>query len=123
MVAYHQDGTLDHSFSDGIVSTAFAGDGRQRAIILGLAVDASGRLVAAGLFDDQGPGIFALARYTAHGALDTSFSVNGKLTTAFPADAHARAVAINRGTGKIVAAGIETGLSNSVFALTRYLGS
>jgi hypothetical protein len=121
--AFRQDGSFDHSFSDGIVSTAFAGDGRQRAIILGLAVDTSGRLVAAGLFDDQGPAIFALARYTPHGALDHSFSGNGKLTTAFRADAQARAVAINKGTGKIVAAGVESGSSNCAFALTRYLGS
>ena len=72
------------------------------------------------------PGTFALARYNPSGALDLTFSGDGKQTTDFgepsqhPGGAYGVALQTD---GKIVAVGIGRGpnLTND-FALARYLG-
>ena len=67
-------GALDTSFSDdGRLTTDFGGD----EFGYGVAVQPNGRIVAIG----KTAGAFALARYTAEGALDTGFSGDGKQTT------------------------------------------
>ncbi len=110
---YLPDGSLDPAFSgDGMVTTrigASAGAG-------GLAIDATGRILAAGTAR-TGPGTFAfaLARYTRNGRLDTSFSGDGYLTTSIGREAYGQAVEI-QGDGKAVAAG-ET---LSTFIVARY---
>ena len=79
------------------------------------------RIVAVGT--DFTVGDFALARYNPHGSLDTSFSGDGKRRTDFGGNDGANGVAL-QGDGKIVAAGIGLGPSQtSDFALARYLGS
>ncbi len=71
----------------------------------------------------SGQRTFALTRYTVGGALDTSFSGDGKLTTDFtPLEDGAESVAVQR-DGKIVAAGFNGtnfGLDPVDFALARY---
>jgi hypothetical protein len=67
---------------------------------------------------------FALTRYDTDGALDASFSGNGKLTTDFTSHAdYANGLAI-QGDGRILAAGEsgEGGLNPKV-ALARYLAA
>jgi uncharacterized delta-60 repeat protein len=107
--AFAADGVLDTSFGgDGKVTTSFTGGGYANAV----AMQSDGKIVAAG-----GTGTkFALARYDTDGALDTTFSTNGKVTTGFTDGGSANAVAI-QSDGKIVAAGIVEG---GAFGLARY---
>ena len=109
-------GDLDPSFSgDGLVTTNLTpGDDAAR----GVAVQADGKIVVAGRAAGGG-GQFAVARYTAGGALDPTFSGDGVTRTNFTLqDDEAFAVAI-QADGKIVAAGIAAH-GGSRFALARY---
>ena len=120
LMRYNTDGTLDTKFDgNGKQATEFGGSDRAAAV----AVQADGSIVAAG---STSAGIedsfdFALARYNRHGALDGFFGGgDGKVTTHWAGgDDYARAVAIQPGDGKIVAAGRVTTF-NTAFALARY---
>jgi uncharacterized delta-60 repeat protein len=121
LARYRPNGTLDATFgADGRVTTAFAGG---HAIARAIAIGAVGKVVAAGVpFERTIGSRFALARYRSDGALDPTFGVDGRVTTAFTGDAGAFAVAI-QGDGEIVAAGQQfdptTGIQR--FALARYV--
>jgi uncharacterized delta-60 repeat protein len=116
LARYNRDGSLD---------TSFGGDGKVRdfggfGAAFGVAIQSDGKIVAAGSGSD-GFG-FALARYNPDGSLDTSFGVDGKVTTDFGGGVvggGASAVAIQP-DGKIVVAG--GGGAGFDFALARYLG-
>src|SRR5205085_10389210 len=77
---------------------------------------------SAGFFDENSfySTAFALARYTANGILDSSFGLNGLVTTDFNSSSHANAVALQG--DKIIAAGGPDPYSNSShdLALARY---
>jgi uncharacterized delta-60 repeat protein len=117
LARYNTNGTLDTTFSgDGKVRTNFS-PGLDAAH--GVVVQADGKIVAAGHanFDR-----FALARYTAGGALDSTFSGDGKRRTDFSSGRDfANGVAL-QADGKIVAAG-RSGGSGGRFGLARYLDS
>jgi len=105
-------GDLDPSFSaDGRVTTDLAG-GDDRGF--GVAIQADGKIVVAG--SSGSPRDFALARYNPDGSLDTSFDVDGRVTTDFGGDDSGAAVAI-QSDGKIVVAGTGGPVD---FALARY---
>jgi uncharacterized delta-60 repeat protein len=115
LARYNPDGSLDPTFSgDGKLTTDFGGSDQ----VLAVAIQADGKIVAAGLTDASGNNDFALARYTSDGTLDPTFSGDGKLTTDFGGNDIAYGVAIQR-DGKIVAAGT----TGADFALARYQGS
>ena len=80
LARYTADGTLDSSFGvNGKVTTDFTGDDRANSIAL-----QGDKIILAGYAGEYNAGYssdFALARYTADGKLDSSFGVNGKLTT------------------------------------------
>ena len=91
-----------------------------------LAVARDGKLVVAGLSHRGSPGGFALARYTADGALDRRFGTGGKVLTRF---GQARSFSYGGATslaigsdGKIVVAGwaIVSPRTYGVVALARY---
>ena len=112
------DGALDESFSsDGWLRTHLGVNDHAYAV----AVQGDGRIVVAGTTDGRRfeSMDFALARYTSEGALDITFSGNGKLRTSFSAVDQAFAVAL-QADGKIVAGGIATGGWGTDFALARY---
>jgi uncharacterized delta-60 repeat protein len=118
LARYKPNGHLDPIFGhDGRVTTNFTAKvDAARAV----AIQANGKIVVAGAAGGA-DGKFALARYTASGALDHTFSLNGKATTNFTvghSDA-ANAVAI-QGDGKVVVAGVAGG-KDSQFALARYM--
>jgi uncharacterized delta-60 repeat protein len=119
LARYRGNGTLDATFSgDGKVTTNIAGS----EAAFGVALQADGKIVAAGFAFVAGNSVFALARYNADGTLDTTFSGDGKATTDFAAgNERAWDVAIQL-DGKIVAAGEfrEQGSDETRFALTRY---
>ncbi|MEZ5427666.1 MAG: hypothetical protein R2747_15465 [Pyrinomonadaceae bacterium] len=80
LVRYNPDGSLDASFDgDGILHTSF-NNSMQDEFLQSIALDASGRIVAAGYaVTGVGEESFALARYNPDGSLDASFDGDGKL--------------------------------------------
>jgi uncharacterized delta-60 repeat protein len=81
LARYLPDGRLDSSFNPG---------GRQPGIVVidvtggrdqfnDVAIDASGRIVAAGSVRGAGPGDFAVARFLPDGSLDSSFNPGGSI--------------------------------------------
>ena len=118
LARYNTDGSLDRTFSgDGVETTDVGGSDGAR----GLAIQADGKLVAAG----RSGADFALARYQPDGSPDSTFSTDGKQSTDFGGDDYAMAVAIQP-DGKIVAGGTairpDAGGYNPSgdFALARY---
>ena len=116
LARYNSNGSLDTGFgTGGKVVVDFGTGGADDAF--GVAVQADGRIVAAGVAG----GDFALVRLTASGGLDSGFGTGGKVTTDFNGGADlARGVAV-QSDGRIVAAGY-TGNSGGDydFALARY---
>jgi uncharacterized delta-60 repeat protein len=119
------EGAWDTTFdTDGKVITAIGtADDRPSSVV----VQPDGKIVEVGWTMTSGHWAFGLARFTAAGALDTSFDVDGKVVTQIPGypEAYAESVALQR-DGKIVVAGYagipaESGNpAIAVFALTRY---
>ncbi len=119
LVRYNPDGSLDSSFSlDGKVQTDFGWLRDDYAY--GVVLQPDGKIVVAGgsrdaVYNED----FAVARYNPDGSLDSSFSLNGKVTTDFAGDRdEAFAVALQP-DGKIVAAGTAY-VGGTFFGLARY---
>lgn len=124
LARYNSDGSLDGTFDgDGKVTTDFAGgSGEFDNYASGLAIQADGKIVAAGRAPGVGAGDFGLARYNPNGSLNSGFGINGKVTTDFAGQFdEAFAVAIQT-DGKIVAAGVAAVAGNADAALARYTG-
>jgi uncharacterized delta-60 repeat protein len=114
-------GELDTAFgTEGKVTTDFAG-GRDEA--RGVILQPDGKIVVAGYASGVGGTTgFALARYDANGALDTTFGTAGEITTEFAGrsdEASAAALALQP-DGKIVAAGFALMEDGTDVALARY---
>jgi uncharacterized delta-60 repeat protein len=120
VVRYLANGDLDASFGSGGIATLDfdGGDDAVNALVL----QADGKLVAVGMATVGGQQVFALARYTAAGVLDTSFGGAGTVTTAFGAGAAAANAAVLQADEKVVVAGsAPTGTPGDFeFALARY---
>jgi serralysin len=103
LVRYNADGTLDTSFDgDGKVTTSFT---KGPAGASGVAIQPDGKIVAAGTVQTSPYSRLAVARYNQHGALDVSFSGDGKAVTHFTkGNDEGKAVAI-QADGKIIVAG------------------
>ena len=110
LARYTADGALDKTFSgDGKLHTDFS---KRADVARAVVVQTDGKILVAGNAGKD----FALARYTADGTLDQSFSGDGKLTTDFAHRADsARAVSV-RTDGRILVAG----RSGKALALARY---
>ncbi len=122
LARYNTDGKLDMSFGgDGRVTTDFA---RKGDFANAIAIQADGKLVAGGFATysrAKGRNRFALARYSANGALDLTFSGDGKQTTNFTRRNDPVFDLTLQPDGKIVAAGVASWEgSNPNFALARY---
>ena len=119
LVRYNSDGSLDTTFSsDGKVTTAV---GTSTDYACSVAVGADGKIVAAGYAMVGSYSNVAVVRYNSDGSLDTTFSADGKVTTAIGTQSsYAYGVAI-QSDGKIVAAGYAYMNSSAYdFALVRY---
>lgn len=113
LVRYTTAGALDTTFSgDGKVRISFSNN---HDICNCLAIQADGKILAGGAADLGPNRNFAIARFTTAGALDTSFSGDGKVTTHIWGNDAIYGLAIQP-DGKIVAAGY----AGSYFALARY---
>jgi uncharacterized delta-60 repeat protein len=112
LARYTSNGSLDTTFGgDGKVTTDF-GNSDSAA---GVAIQADGRIVAAGFVLVGSHFDFGLARYNTNGSLDITFDGDGRVTTDFGDTESVRAVAI-QADGRIVAVGANLG----DFALARY---
>jgi uncharacterized delta-60 repeat protein len=117
LARYNADGSLDASFGGtGKVTTDF---GWTYSWARSVALQADGKIVAAGATGDGSNYQFALARYNADGSLDTSFDGDGKVTTNFGNRGFANSVAMGP-DGKIVAAGTSGPWWRSSVAVARY---
>jgi uncharacterized delta-60 repeat protein len=98
------DGRIDDSFGDGGRVQTSLTDRGDKAIAVALQAD--GKIVAAGAANTQGNSNFGVARYLANGDLDPSFDQDGKLTfDFFTSTDFAENVAI-QSNGKIVLGGL-----------------
>jgi uncharacterized delta-60 repeat protein len=118
LARYLPDGMLDTSFgSGGLVTTDFGGGSSANGVIL----QPDGKIVAAGSASNESD--FALARYLQDGALDTTFSGDGLVTTPDPQFSFALGLALQP-DGRLVLAGATlsgaAGFADFDFALARY---
>jgi uncharacterized delta-60 repeat protein len=115
LARYNRAGSLDTSFGgDGQVTTAIGSSSGAS----GVAILANGKIVVGG---DTGlhPSSFAVTRYNGDGSPDTSFGVDGQVTTAIGLGAGASDLVLQP-DGKIVLAGSAGEGSTRDFALARY---
>jgi uncharacterized delta-60 repeat protein len=118
LARYNTDGTLDTAFdADGKLTTAI-GTGTEE--VFSLALQADGKIVAAGSSYNGANDDFALVRYNTDGTLDTTFDDDGRLTTAIDAGADVLKSVALQADGKIVAAGYSNDGFRNEFALARY---
>jgi uncharacterized delta-60 repeat protein len=97
---YNANGSIDITFgTSGTVITDLAGTDTANGVV----VQADGRIVVAGSNDD-GSSDFVIVRYTASGALDTSFSGDGRFEFTFGAADFCAAIA-QQADGRYVLAG------------------
>jgi uncharacterized delta-60 repeat protein len=117
VVRYTAEGALDTTFGvGGKVTIAF---GSENDVCQSVALQSDGKIVAAGYSWNGSQYVFAVARLTSTGALDTSFSSDGKVTTAIGGFDFGHEVAI-QADGKIVVGGYSDDGSKYVFAVVRY---
>ena len=120
LAQYNSDGSPDTSFdNDGKITTDFGGHDAAYDV----AIQADGRIVAAGYSGNYPNYDFALARYNTDGSLDASFDADGKvMTSLLDVTSAAKAVATQL-DGMIVVAGFSNNGSNHDFAVARYYPS
>lgn len=103
LVRYLSNGTPDPGFDgDGIVTTDIGGNDNR---IYAMTLDASGRIVVAGSSNNGTNNDFALARYSANGALDGTFGNGGIITTPIGGGNDVATGVVIQPDGKIVAVG------------------
>ena len=117
LVRYNADGSLD---------TSFDGDGKLMTDVTGLndganavAIQADGKIVAAGTGGSFNSLDFAIVRYNSNGSPDTTFDLDGKVTTSIFARDNAFGMAIQP-DGRIVLAGYSDNGTHTDAALARY---
>ncbi len=116
---YNENGSLDTGFgSGGKASTAVAGDGYVRAVV----IQGDGKIVLAGTCTVLYALDFCMVRYHPDGAaLDNSFNGNGKVTTRMSADDDGAFAIAVQPDGKIVVAGTCYSSSGTgIFCVARY---
>jgi uncharacterized delta-60 repeat protein len=119
---YNFNGTLDQSFGvSGVQFTAFETnpDDHAAAVRLG----SGGRIIVAGTASKNVSGAttkMAVARYTSSGALDTSFSTDGKVTTSIGSGVIAYGMGIEPAGGIVIAGTVGTQPPDFDMAVVRY---
>ncbi len=119
LARFNSDGSLDGAFDgDGRLTTTFGGG---EDVANGVAIQADGRVLAAGGAHSGINDDFALARFNADGSPDTSFDGDGKLLTPIGgANDSGRDVAIASNGRIFVAGNVAAPFSN--FGLASYIG-
>jgi uncharacterized delta-60 repeat protein len=105
-------GPLDPTFGSGGIVTTAIGTSSSNSFASAAAFQSDGKVLAAGSSSSKAGSLFALARYTTTGSLDSTFGSGGKVTTKV-AGGGADAIAV-QSDGKIVLGG------TAGFGLARY---
>jgi len=118
LARYNSDGSLDSTFdTDGRVINAI---GANDDIANAIALQSNGKTVVAGYSDTDASAAenrdFAVIRYNTDGSLDSTFSSDGKVTTAISTGYDVGAGVAIQSNGRIVVAGN----TSNAFALVRY---
>lgn len=114
---YNTDGSVDTSF--GTDGASFVNPGYVSSISA-LALQADGKIVAAGFAWNTATDICVLARFNTDGTLDGTFGTGGVVTAQIGAASRAQAVAV-QADGKIVVGGYTTNnFIHYAFCLLRY---
>jgi uncharacterized delta-60 repeat protein len=121
VVRYTSSGVLDTTFStDGKVTTDI---GTSNDYGRAVAVDSAGRVIVAGYSYNSSNNDFAVVRYTSSGVLDTTFSTDGKVTTAIgTSNDYGRAVVVDS-ADRVIVAGDSWNGSDYDFAVVRFLAA
>jgi uncharacterized delta-60 repeat protein len=99
---YNVNGTLDTAFGVNGLATAEITPGFDHAQAVAIAPD--GKIVVGGYVNGGPNWDFGVARFTASGQLDTTFSGDGKITSSLGGSEHCSAIAV-QSDGKVIAAG------------------
>ncbi|HMC09985.1 MAG TPA: hypothetical protein VKH44_01795, partial [Pirellulaceae bacterium] len=104
------NGSVDGSFGAGGVASASFNSGASETL-QGLAIDANGNIVAAASLNTGVAGSFdvGVARFSANGTLDTTFSVDGKVRERFSDGLDAVAGVMIDANGRLVVGGSSSG--------------
>lgn len=118
IMRFNTNGSLDSSFGGNGITITPIGNGAE--IANSVAIQADGKIVAAGFSSNGANNDFAVIRRNADGSLDTTFDGDGKLTTPIGISVDtANGVAI-QADGKIVAVGRTVIGSFADFGVVRY---
>ncbi len=118
VLRYNANGALDTTFdTDGKVTTSMLGVDDAAT---GVAVQADGKVVAAGYAKNGAALNFAAARYNTDGSLDTSFDADGKVTTSILGGNDAATAVLIQSNGKIVVSGTAANATDYDVAVARY---
>ena len=122
LARYNPDGSLDASFDqDGKVVTT-VGENSGNVLIRDLAVQANGKIIAAGVGSLNGKRISAIARYNPNGSLDNSFGGNGIILPNLGNGKSEFFSVSLQSDNKIVAGGYSSEKLNDNFTLVRFQG-
>lgn len=123
LLRVNPDGTLDAGFGTaGQVTVPF--NGGVFDLAQGVAVQSDGKIIVVGSMTVSGQSNYALARFDTNGTLDSTFGINGKVTTNFAGDGSLARRIVIQGDGKLVVAGNAMNgalaLSDIDFGVARY---
>ncbi|MFA6470066.1 MAG: LamG-like jellyroll fold domain-containing protein [Bacteroidota bacterium] len=118
VVRYNSNGSLDATFnSTGKASTAFGSNFDQAFAV---AVQTDGKIVVGGNYSNGTNSDFAVARYNSNGTLDTTFSSDGKATTAIGSGDDDGKSIVLQSDGKIVIVGDTDNGADTDFGIVRF---
>jgi uncharacterized delta-60 repeat protein len=116
LARYNVDGSLDSTFdTDGKVASMFA----VGSYGLSVALQSDGKILVAGFNNTGSDHHFALARYNTNGSLDSTFDMDGIVTTLIMSNCEARSVTV-QSDGKIMVTGYSNTGNNYDITLARY---
>jgi len=119
LVRYNADGTLDTTFNG--TGTLMTAAGVSDDSVSAVAVQADGRILAAGNTYNGTKSDVLLVRYNADGSLDTSFNTTGIVTMAVGDDDYATAIATQTDGKILVAGGSLSAGTGDDYLLVRYV--
>ncbi|MBL0317399.1 MAG: T9SS type A sorting domain-containing protein [Flavobacteriales bacterium] len=116
LIRYNEDGSLDSTFSGGVVTTALALGGDEARKIL---LQNDGKILVIGFSFDSATRVFAVTRYNSDGSLDNTFDTDGIVTTSLSDIDDASYGGALQSDGKIVVTGY-THVDTYDFGVVRY---
>lgn len=117
VIRYNSNGSLDTTLN--VTGKVFITFGGTVEWCTSVAIQTDGKIIISGYSGSGGDNIWATARLTTSGVLDSTFGTNGKVTTTFGGSSNAVGVVIQPG-GKIVVGGRTSTTGTSKLALARY---